>query len=126
MLRSRRGATMGLVLSMSLAVSAPPASAGIDVQDLETAVLARAASEDAARARLQGLLAREDVRELARGAGLDLRQAEAAVATLEGDELRLLADQAAVAEAEMVGGQVIQIGLVTALLILIVVILLVD
>jgi hypothetical protein len=126
MLRSRRGAAMGLVLSMSFAVSAPPASAGIDVQELEAAVLARAASEDAARARLQGLLAREDVRDLVRGAGLDLRQAEAAVATLQGDELRLLADQAAVAEAERVGGQVIQIGLVTALLIIIVVILLVD
>jgi hypothetical protein len=73
------------------------------------------------------LLARDDVKELAEAAGLDLRRADAAAATLDGEELQEVARLATQADAEMVGGaQTITISLVAALLIVIIIILLVD
>jgi hypothetical protein len=61
---------------------------------------------------------------LAEGHGLDVRRAEAAVSTLQGDELQRLAQLAAQAEVQLAGGDtVIRISLVALLLIIIIVIL---
>jgi hypothetical protein len=50
------------------------------------------------------LLEREEVRQIAAQAGLDLRRAQTAVATLEGAELAQLATQARQAEQSLTGG----------------------
>jgi hypothetical protein len=112
---------------MALPGAVPAAAQSVVVPaDLQRALEARRSEEDVSRARLRQLLTREDVRALAGDAGLDLRQAQAAVATLDGEELRDLAARAARAEEALAGGQTIQISLIAALLIVIIIILLVD
>jgi hypothetical protein len=92
--------------------------------DLDGALAASLAREDAARNTITTLLQRADVRSLAEGHGLDVRRAEAAVATLEGDELQRLSLLAADADQRLAGGDhVLRISLVAALLIVIIVIL---
>lgn len=94
--------------------------------DLDAAITRTLDREGAARAAITALLQREDVRQLAEGRGLDLRRAEAAVGTLQGDELQQLSLLAARADAQLAGGRdpIISISLVTLLLIVIIVILL--
>lgn len=97
----------------------------VTTAELEQALLARHASEAAARATVRALLAREEVRRLAAGAGVDLRQADAAVSTLEGAELRELEGLALASESGLAGGDpTIRISLIAALLIVIIIILL--
>ena len=54
---------------------------------------------------IRRLLEREEVREIAAKAGLDLRRAQSAAATLDGAELAQLASQARQAEQGLAGGQ---------------------
>jgi hypothetical protein len=92
--------------------------------DLDSALAKTLDQEEAARTTITTLLRRDDVRRIAEGRGLDLRRAEAAVGTLQGDELQRLSLLAANADAQFAGGdQVISISLVTLLLIVIIVIL---
>lgn len=60
---------------------------------------------NADRALVQRLLERPDVRALAAEIGLDIRRAQSAVATLDGDQLDRLAAQARHAEQALAGGQ---------------------
>lgn len=101
---------------------------GLSTQaDLDNAIAKTLAQEDAARNTITTLLQRDEVRSLAEGYGLDLGRAEAAVSTLEGSELERLSLLAADANTQLAGGDtVITIGLVTALLIVIIIILLVN
>lgn len=120
-----------LVLCTAVLVLAPAApllaaQSLVSGADLDRAIAARHAADEASRASIKALLARDEVRALAKDAGLDLRRAQSAVGTLDGEELRSLARQAAAADAALDGGQTIQISLVVALLILIIVILLVK
>lgn len=102
-------------------------SGPVSQAELDRALAAKADGDDAARDTIRTLLQREDVRELARGYGLDARRAEAAVGTLQGDELRQLSAQAAAANAQLAGGDIdIRISLIALLLIIIIVILLAD
>jgi hypothetical protein len=120
---------VGCLLAGTLALSAPLAygadSSRLATQaDLERALAASLSREDAARTTITHLLQRPDVRSLAEGHGLDVRRAEAAVATLGGDELQRLALLAANADQQLAGGdRVLRISLVAALLIVIIVIL---
>jgi len=93
---------------------------------LDEALAAKLSSEDAARDTLRQLLQREDVRELAKGYGLDARQAEAAVGTLQGEELQRLATQAAAVNSQLAGGDelVVRMSLVALLLVVLIVVLL--
>jgi hypothetical protein len=118
------------VLVGMLVLFGPPAySAGNPVSltteaDLDNAIANTLHQEAAARGTIATLLQREEVRTIAAGRGLDLRQAEAAVGTLEGDELQRLSVLAANADSKLAGGdQVISISLVTLLLIVIIIIL---
>jgi hypothetical protein len=112
---------------VGVAAAAAPDSGVVTTADLEQALLAHHESEAAARATLRSLLARQEVRRLAAGAGIDLRQADAAVATLEGAELRELESLALTAQSDLAGGDpTIRISLIAALLIIIIVILLVK
>jgi hypothetical protein len=92
--------------------------------DLDKAITKALSQEDAARGTITTLLQREEVRGLAEGYGLDARRAEAAVSTLQGDELQRLSLLAANADIQLAGGdQIIRISLVALLLIIIIVIL---
>ena len=110
-----------LVVSGPLAYS----SDGVASQaDLDHAIAKTLNQEDGARHAITALLQRDDVRSMAKGYGLDLRRAEAAVTTLQGDELQSLSVLATNADVSLAGGdQVLSISLVTLLLIVIIVIL---
>ena len=60
---------------------------------------------EADRAVVQRLLARPDVKALAAEVGLDVRRAQTAVATLDGEQLSDLAARARLAEEGLAGGQ---------------------
>lgn len=92
--------------------------------DLDDAIAKTLDQEVAARTTITTLLQRPEVRKLAEGRGLDVRRAEAAVGTLQGDELRRLSALAANADAQLAGGShTVRISLVALLLIIIIVIL---
>jgi hypothetical protein len=112
-----------LVLSGRLANSADTVSLTTQA-DLDKAIAKTLNQEDAARSTITTLLQRSEVRSMARGYGLDLRRAEGAVKTLQGDELQRLSLLAAHADAQLAGGdQYVSISLVALLLIVIIVIL---
>jgi len=129
---TRRFSFVTCVLVGMLAASAPLAqsadnSASLATQaDLDNAIAETLVQEDAARGTITTLLQRSDVRAMAEGHGLDLQRAEAAVSTLQGDELQRVSSLAADANAQLTGGSrvTISVGLVGLLVILIVVILL--
>jgi len=114
-----------LALSGPLALSADRAVGIANQADLDNAMAKALVQEDAARNTITTLLQRDEVRSLAEGYGLDVRRAEAAVGTLQGDELQRLSLLAADADYQLAGGdRVISISLVALLLIVIIVILL--
>jgi hypothetical protein len=92
--------------------------------ELDDALTKALHQEDVARGAITSLLQRDDVRSLAEGYGLDVRKAEGAVSTLQGEELQRLSLMAAQADLALAGGdQVLRISLVAALLIVIIIIL---
>jgi hypothetical protein len=115
-----------LVLSAPLAHSAETASSVATQADLDKAIAKTVGQEDAARSAISTLLARDEVKKLAEGYGLDVRRAEAAVGTLEGNELQRLSLLAADANAQLAGGDqvIIRVSLVALLLVVIIIILL--
>jgi hypothetical protein len=115
-----------VVLALAPATPLFAAQSVVSAADLDRALATRHEADEASRATIRALLARDEVRALAKDAGLDLRRAQSAVGTLDGDELRSLARQAAAADIALAGGQTLQISLVAALLIIIIVILLVK
>jgi len=130
---TRRFSIVGYVLVGMFALSGPLAHSADRVMSLTTqaeldnVIAKKLAQEDAARNTITTLLQRDDVRGMAKGYGLDVRRAEAAVSTLQGDELQRLSLLAANANAQLAGGDtVITISLVSALLIVIIIILLVS
>jgi len=113
-----------LVLSGAPARSADRLVSLATQTDLDVAVAKTLGQEDAARSTITTLLQRDDVRSMAAGYGLDVGRAQAAVSTLQGDELQRLSLLAADAQAQLAGGgQTITISLVALLLIVIIVIL---
>jgi hypothetical protein len=114
-----------LALSGPWAHSADVVAGSTTQADLDHAIAKTLAQEDASRSQINSLLQRDDVRSLAEGYGLDPRRAEAAVGTLQGEELERLSQLAASAQVQLAGGDtVIRISLVALLLIIIIVILL--
>jgi hypothetical protein len=114
-----------LALFGPLAHSADSARSLATQTDLDNAIVKTLGQEDAARSAITTLLQRADVRSMAESHGLDMRRAEAAVGTLQGDELQRLSQLAADANAQLAGGDTrITVSLVSLLLIVIIVILL--
>jgi len=72
---------------------------------LDAAVQEHVASRDADRETILRLLARPEVEKIAGDAGIDLRRAERASATLDGSSLTEIAAQARQAEQALAGGQ---------------------
>ena len=118
-----------LVLSLSIGsapVRAAEARKVVDHAELQQAVSAKTAADEASRGAIRSLLHRADVRAMAGEMGLDLKRAEGSVATLEGPDLERVALRAAAANDLLIEGSggTIQISVVTLLLIIIIVILL--
>ena len=116
-----------LMAASHAAAQQPPAeSHAAPVGAIEQALQDHVAAVDADRAVVQRLLERPDVQALAAGIGLDVRRAQTAVATLDGDQLSDLAARARQAERELAGGQgSIRISTTLIIIALLVVILLI-
>jgi hypothetical protein len=124
----RTFAALTLLFSIFLAparVSADTAAV-VDRTDVQSALERRVLSDEAERDSIHSLLNRDEVRSMAHGVGVDLRRADVAVSTLEGEDLHRVAAQATTANQALAGGETyITISLVAVLLIVIIVILLV-
>ena len=93
---------------------------------LDKAVQDRVVSDQADREAIRTLLQREEVREVAGKAGLSLDKAVAAAATLQGDDLRQIAEQARQVDNQLAGGASnIVISTTTIIIVLLLVILIV-
>ena len=118
-----------LAVILAVLVSAPVASAQqhvIGKSALDKAVQQRTAQDQADRDAILTLLERQDVREVARQAGLSIEKATAAASTLQGDELRRVAAQANAVNNELAGGATtVVITTTTIIIILLIVILIV-
>jgi hypothetical protein len=142
MITQLRNVTLASALSLSVVgagaaqtpttpVSATPASATavpIHVasgEALDKLVAADVARQNADRQAIRDLLQRSDVREIAAQNHLDIRKAEAAVATLSGNDLQEAAARARLAQEQLAGGSSITITTTTLIIILLVVILLI-
>ena len=107
---TRRFSIVRYLLVGLLVLSGPPAYSADSVvslatqADLDKAIAKTLGQEDAARNTITTLLQRDEVRSMAEGYGLDVRRAEAAVSTLQGDELQRLSLLAADADAQLAGG----------------------
>ena len=123
-----------VAVALSLVAITPPVQAqtshAAPQSALDLAVQDHSAATAADREVVQRLLQRPEVQAVAGDLGLDLRRAESAVATLEGQQLTDLAAQARQAEQSLAGGQsrvVISTTLIIiVLLVLILIIVAVD
>ena len=98
----------------------------IDQRTLDQAVQQRVSQEQADRAAIQSVLRNPVVRDVASRAGLPIEKAEAAVSTLQGDELRQAAAQARAVDQQLAGGSsTIVISTTTIIIILLIIILIV-
>jgi hypothetical protein len=91
---------------------------------LDAIATSHAASTGTERAELRAFLDRPEVREIAERGGIDVETAQAAVATLEADEVNRLSGPLAEAQAALAGGDTIVISttaIIIGLLVLIVI-----
>ena len=82
----------------------------VTAADLDLALAERVARTDRSREAVLGLLRRPEIRKLAEGVGLDLQRAEAAVGSLQDQDLEWLAGAAAQVESDLSGGAAPQPG----------------
>ena len=93
---------------------------------LAQAVQERVSQDQADRDAILALLARTEVRQIAARTGLSLETAQAAVSTLQGQELTDLASQARQANDDLAGGaSTVTISTTTIIIVLLVIILIV-
>lgn len=118
-----------LAVCLAVLLVAPLARAQghvIDKSALDNAVQERVSQEQADRDVIVSLLRRAEVREAAARAGLSLEKAEAAVSTLQGEDLRDLADQTRQIQDDLAGGaSTLVISTTTIIVILLLIILIV-
>ena len=117
--------TFALVGILVFATSNTNAADRVTTQvDLDNAVAKTLTEDTAARATITTLLGTDEARAMVKGMGIDIRTAQNAVGTLQGEDLRRASALAASANAELTGGaQSVTISLVALLLIVIIVIL---
>lgn len=118
-----------IAVCLAVLLVAPAARAQqsvIGTSALERAVQDRVKQQQSDREALSALLRRSEVREIAAKAGLSIEKAEAAVSTLDGDDLQELAKQARQVENELAGGaSTIVISTTTVIIVLLIIILIV-
>ena len=121
-----------LAVCLSVLIVAPTVSAQSHVigkSALDKAVQERVARDQSDREAILTLLQRADVREVATKAGVPIDKAAAAVATLEGQDLREIASHARQVNNQLAGGATVVItttAIIIILLIIILVVLAVD
>jgi hypothetical protein len=96
---------LGILVSSGAAAQEPQPSHAASATALDQALEQHVTATAADRAVVQRLLARPDVQALAAEIGLDVRRAQSAVATLDGEQLSDLAARARAAEEGLAGGQ---------------------
>lgn len=119
--------SLAVCLAVLLAVPAAQAQTHvIGKSALDSAVQQRVSQEQADREAIRALLQRAEVREIAAKAGLSLAKADAAVATLAGDDLQQLASQARQVQNDLAGGaSTVVISTTTIIIVLLIIILIV-
>lgn len=117
-----------LVPHGSTAVAATRTSAEnvVTAAELYDAMSTRAGEDAAARASVQQLLGRSEVRQVAARTGLDLKRAQAAVSVLSGEDLQTVADQARRVDKMLAGGSTTVITSSTVIIALLILLLLVG
>ncbi|MEO6236886.1 MAG: PA2779 family protein [Vicinamibacterales bacterium] len=115
-----------LVTALVVLMSAPMAWAQqthvVNKSALDQAVQRRVNQEQADRDTLRTFLQNPQVKSVAAKAGLSVEQAEAAVSTLQGDQLRQAAGQASAVNQDLAGGATVVITTTTIIIILLVII----
>ena len=100
---------VSLAMLFTLVAAVTPAAAqethAASPDALAAALQQHVSTSTADRDTVLRLLERDDVKKIAGEAGLDLRRAASAVATLNGEELAALATQARQVERDLAGGQ---------------------
>jgi hypothetical protein len=102
----------------------------VDQATLDQAVAAHAQRSDSDRRAIRGMLERQQVRQIAARAGIDLKRAESAIAALDGNELHQIAEQARAVNDSLAGGQsrvtISTTTIIIGLLVLILIVVAVD
>ena len=127
-MRKVRSTVVVVLLAVMLAPSlafAGQAAQSANSQSLSAIAADHAAKKQADRQMILGVLDRQDVRQVANGAGLPLDKAKAAVAALDGKELAQVAAQAQQVNDALAGGQTITLSVWLIIIALLVVILIV-
>jgi hypothetical protein len=124
----------GFALALFAAVTVATAGASlagepqrhvVGASEIQTRIDQQLSQADADRLAIQSLLRREDVRQIAGAAGLNLEQAGAAAGVLSGPALEDLAAQARAINADIAGGNnTVVISTTTIIIILLILILL--
>ena len=115
--------------TLALLLCAPAAWAQqthvITTSALDQAVQQRVGQDQADRETIRNFLQRSEVKAVAEKAGLSLAKADAAVSTLQGDDLRQIAAQARTADQQLAGGATTVVITTTTIIIILLVILLI-
>ena len=118
-----------LAVLLAVLLVAPAAQAQTHViakSALSQAVQQQVSQDQADRTAIVSLLQRAEVRQIASQAGLSLEKAEAAVSTLNGQDLRDLASQARQVQNDLAGGaSTVVISTTTIIIVLLIIVLLV-
>ena len=125
MRRCRQILGITLALTLCTPVAWAQQSHVVTAPALDQAVQQRVAQDQADRAALQDFLRQPAVKDVAAKAGLSLEKAQAAAATLQGDDLRQAASRARAANAQLAGGDSITLSTTTIIIILLVLIILI-
>jgi hypothetical protein len=124
MCRRILGATLAVMLCAP-AAWAQQQTHVINQSALDQAVQQRVSQDQADREAIRSFLQNPQVKSVAAKAGLSLQTADAAVSTLQGDELRQAAGQARAVNQDLAGGSTVVISTTTIILVLLIIILIV-
>ena len=118
-----------LAITLAVMICAPAAWAQqthvIDKSALDQAVQQRVNQDRADREAIRSFLQNPQVKSVAAKAGLSVEKAEAAVSTLQGDELRQAAGQARAVNQDLAGGATVVITTTAIIIILLVIIIII-
>ncbi len=114
-----------LLAALLVAPAARAQTHVIDKAALSQAVQERVSQDQADRDAIRSLLHRPEVEQIAAQAGVSLQKAEAAVSTLNGQDLRDLAAQSRQVQNDLAGGANVVISTTTIIIVLLIIILIV-
>ena len=117
--------TLAVCLSVLIAAPVSAQNHVVGRNALDKAVQERVARDQSDREAILTLLRRPEVREIAAEAGISLERATAAVATLDGQDLREIASQARQTNDALAGGATVVITTTTIIIILLIIILII-